>query len=1232
MPGKVKVRVLAGRNLPVMDRANDTTDAFVEIRLGTVTQKTDVCRRSLNPQWNSDWFRFEVQDDAELQDEPLQIRVMDHDTYSAHDAIGKVYLSLSPLLAPELISRADTAPAGSAGGPSVISGWIPIYDTLHGIRGEVNVMVKVDLFSDFNKFRHSSCGVQYFSSPCVPAGHCVQAMLGFVHELVVNDDPEYQWIDKIRTPRASNEARQTLFSKLSGEVQRRIGVNVIEAGGNAVIGYRQCFDLEGETGIVVRGIGTAVSLVRTEARPSSPSPLSRQPGSGRDRDSSAVEGSAAASAGLRPVPSVQLMPATPEQEQPPATPPSPRPFAAPAPAASRGILAAAHQFVKDRLSFRRRGSRRTGARALSREAFSTPNFQPVIEAAARYEKKARPAGRRRRLTSSCDGTPRRLGSLNSVSEAAGSALEDGDDDGDDSENPSEPGEDTVEDGDDDDAGDAEGDATGDDVTQNGDDGGDAERERPVMVISSSEDTASETGDEAERRSTDIPNSTLQLALDSLSAHDVVYISSMNIAASVPAVGAAGAPAAASVGASAGAPVGVPAAHTTSVEGSDSGDKLSRSLENDTNFKAPSSTTSSGADTKLLAQLVTTSAQQRGQQQDNYESAEFPFITLRTFPSGFITHIGGTVSARSVKLLDRIHHPEESETRDAWWAEVRTEVRSHCKSLACNVVLGYEEATTIWDDVCVLSAYGTAATVNFAALGLSEPLAAARCDSREVRSALRLDASLTSQALVILEEPDSSVSNCAPCHLPYSQGSAPASALQFNCAVCRKSKVPDVVFSTIEPPGGLPVTGRGCLVQARVCREKADVKSEVLAKEVSDRLPFLEYELHRQLLTKLRILGMNALFDLTIQLSIGEEIMVAVATATAVYLSALPPPVVPRVTSAVNDSADRLAETQRRITETVASNREAFNISDQDESGRTSDEESEDEEDKPELDLAAGNKDACILEMDDTEDADLLSMLMSRPPPELFDLVSTSSVPGVPERLLLDDRQLFTRIVRTKLSSASNRQLAQTVEKIIQGLYFKLRKLAPCALCGLRFSVDLPEDDEIQISVYGAALSVSAPLSKQASLRSAGAENGSADGTGEGPVGDRSAGRAGSVTGALKTQNSLWRGDYDVIITPLPHVTGGKVERWLGNLNFFFIRECTGLREVGGLNGFMQDLITEVLAVVRAHVTSLGGNALVSYFMSQCVLLPNPHKNQAQCLVNVGGDAVLVGHAARSDDG
>jgi len=61
MPGKVKVKVFGGRNLPVMDRSNDTTDAYVEVRLGNVVFKTDVCRKSLNPEWNSEWFRFEVQ-------------------------------------------------------------------------------------------------------------------------------------------------------------------------------------------------------------------------------------------------------------------------------------------------------------------------------------------------------------------------------------------------------------------------------------------------------------------------------------------------------------------------------------------------------------------------------------------------------------------------------------------------------------------------------------------------------------------------------------------------------------------------------------------------------------------------------------------------------------------------------------------------------------------------------------------------------------------------------------------------------------------------------------------------------------------------------------------------------------------------------------------------------------------------------------------------------------------
>jgi len=50
-------------------------------------------------------------------------RLMDHDTYSAHDLIGKVYICLNPL-----------ADGGGAPSSSTLDGWFPIFDTLHGER------------------------------------------------------------------------------------------------------------------------------------------------------------------------------------------------------------------------------------------------------------------------------------------------------------------------------------------------------------------------------------------------------------------------------------------------------------------------------------------------------------------------------------------------------------------------------------------------------------------------------------------------------------------------------------------------------------------------------------------------------------------------------------------------------------------------------------------------------------------------------------------------------------------------------------------------------------------------------------------------------------------------------------------------------------------------------------------------------------------------------------------
>ena len=44
---------------------------------------------------------------------------------------------------------------------------------------------------------------------------------------------------------------------------------------------------------------------------------------------------------------------------------------------------------------------------------------------------------------------------------------------------------------------------------------------------------------------------------------------------------------------------------------------------------------------------------------------------------------------------------------------------------------------------------------------------------------------------------------------------------------------------------------------------------------------------------------------------------------------------------------------------------------------------------------------------------------------------------------------------------------------------------------------------------------------------------------------------------------------------------------------------------------MHSFLAEVMAICRAHVSGLGGNALVAYTVSECELDDNLHKNQVQ---------------------
>lgn len=51
-----------------------------------------------------------------------------------------------------------------------------------------------------------------------------------------------------------------------------------------------------------------------------------------------------------------------------------------------------------------------------------------------------------------------------------------------------------------------------------------------------------------------------------------------------------------------------------------------------------------------------------------------------------------------------------------------------------------------------------------------------------------------------------------------------------------------------------------------------------------------------------------------------------------------------------------------------------------------------------------------------------------------------------------------------------------------------------------------------------------------------------------------------------------------------------------------------------MSGFLHTFIAEVFAMVRAHVAALGGNAVVSYNMKECVFMENPNKNQVNMYI------------------
>ena len=358
-----------------------------------------------------------------------------------------------------------------------------------------------------------------------------------------------------------------------------------------------------------------------------------------------------------------------------------------------------------------------------------------------------------------------------------------------------------------------------------------------------------------------------------------------------------------------------------------------------------------------------------------------------------------------------------------------------------------------------------------------------------------------------------------------------------------------------------------------------------------------------------------------------------------------------------DEEKRLKDIQKKILEFSAKSRVSSGISEISESllannlHQSESASSDTLDEKAVLDPLSGNREALVIEIDDQQDEDVITYLFDAPSPEGFYCGTTEVVPGVAKTE--QKMQMITAVKRIAVPDENNDQnkfVLKLFDSIFKSFWFKVRRLSPCSISNIRFDLEIPMADSVQVAVSAYVIGFK--------------ENQTGKLTSETPRGKKI--EAKYVPGLLKigklkdsddlqfeideeSQNTKRKkktcdkeyAEYRlenrvefkpdgfhtfrpvVELTPMSCVVGCCIERYLGNINLFFIRESLSVRENGGLNHFIQLFIGEVHAIVRAQVLALGGNALTSFRMNKMVLLDSPHKNQGQILLNVCGDVVEV---------
>lgn len=550
------------------------------------------------------------------------------------------------------------------------------------------------------------------------------------------------------------------------------------------------------------------------------------------------------------------------------------------------------------------------------------------------------------------------------------------------------------------------------------------------------------------------------------------------------------------------------------------------------------------------------------------------INMRSYPHNFLSVIGGIVSAVSFKKIE----DDSARTREIWWENLRNELISHSRFLFCDDIVGYIETCCAFEDMMILHCMGTAANVN--------PGFVSSPHFGRSESAPPLD----------------SYQICKVLHAPYDHRSAPYPMKLRVCNTCNSGYVPNVLFTTIELPKELTCTSHSEYLEAYTSYDmnKRLSKSSSHAGVFSAIIPFIHYEFHRQLTFKMRLFGFNAVHCLSTQITISGSTIMSVTSGTGICLQALP--ILPTLelkssdfislALSPSDFIDRVSSIRSYITADFKNFKHISHCS-----STTSTTSS--------LSASACVRDSgtVVINIDEEPLNNSSSLVLGFVSSKKFKFLS-SSPPSISSAY---NRPTVLSVVKCFSTSSTipyHEQFAVAVSEIFEIVSINYSYMDSCIIYNINCKVTNIRDKFISLILTGAVIDTNGPTSDP-----------SPNWISPNYVHSQQILQKSS---APDEENDV----SNIVITPSSNLPNTYITKYIGRLCFHLVREAAFVYSSNNISKFQQRFMTEVYAIIKAHVASLGGNAFYSYSIDHAMINNNP-KTHGHAILSVSGDAVCV---------